>query len=130
MERKLHRTVRPPEMLHSEKPVLAVVLVVPELFYLHVFGFFEVRQHIVEAPAWISQFFPSIVVLFVPSDVEHCIENATTAQHLTSGPVASSFDHGLAVVVSRLSFEFPIQRGQLECRKHHRHVGDGQLVRS
>lgn len=61
-----------------------------------IFGFAEVRQDVLVAPARVSLLLPVVKVTLVATNVEHSIQDRGSPQNLSSGPTAPTVDHGLA----------------------------------
>src|ERR1700732_1379596 len=79
---------------------------------LLVFGFLEIGQDIVKAPAIVAMLTPAIVVLVLSADIKQAVDRTRTAQYLAArlkhaSPVQSRLRLGLVHPVDGLLLEQP-----------------------
>jgi hypothetical protein len=77
-----------------------------------VFGFLEIGQHVVKAPAMVAVLTPAVVVLVLTADIEQAVDRTRSAQHLAArlkhaSPVQSRLRLGLVHPVDGLLLEQP-----------------------
>jgi len=73
-----------------------------------VLRFFEVREHVLKPPAGVAHALPVVVVPLVAPHVQHGVQDAGAADHLTPSPTASIALHRLACRAVRLCLVLPV----------------------
>ena len=70
------------EVFDGQVAACLVIRRVPILLDPHVLRFLEVGQHVLVTPSLVTHPLPIIVILSVPTNVQHYVQYATSAQHL------------------------------------------------